>query len=534
MRLAVTPLVVVLVSLAPVLSFLGGSRALAADEGPKVPAPEGPDKPVLRLRIQDVGRLALRNSPRFKVALLDPAISRTFVDEARGEFDPLFSSRFQGGRDNSEIFFDPSAFGPGGSSGGSSKSFLTEDTLSGGASLGATEEWGGAWTLGYEARSASRAGASALQSLQPRYEGTLSLGYTHPLLRGAGREVRLSRVREAQQRTTQSEEQLARLAEETVLQAETLYWALVNALADREVVRGSLATANELLDISRARLDAGRGIPVDVIQAEAGVARREGELIAKETEIRNASDRLREYVMPFDRPDADLEMTIHPVDLPQQDVTDVPDLPDRDLLEVTLRQRADMRAATAALDAARLAEVRSRNDHEYELNALLDGGLRGLGSGFSEASDQWQDRDSYVWTAGLELAIPIGNVIATARLLRAERETRRNERDVAALRNQIVREVREAVRNVRSAADRIEAANRERTATEAQLAAERSRLEKGKSTPFDVLLVEEDRSLAVAREIAARVDLEIARAQLASAMDGLLEERGVQGLAVGE
>ena len=30
-----------------------------------------------------------------------------------------------------------------------------------------------------------------------------------------------------------------------------------------------------------------------------------------------------------------------------------------------------------------------------------------MGSGFNAASDQWEDRDSYVWTAGLELAIPI-------------------------------------------------------------------------------------------------------------------------------
>jgi outer membrane protein TolC len=523
MRLAAASLVVIL-----------STAVLAQDaepaERPSVPAPEGPDKPVLRLRIQDVGRLALRNSPRFKASLLDPSIAETFEQEARGRFDPLFASRFEGGRDRSEVFFDPSRFGPG----GSDPQFLKEDTLSGGADVSATQEWGGVWTLGFDAASTDRRGAESVQSLQPRYESLLSLGYSHPLLRGAGRDVNLSEEREAQSRTIQTESQVIREAEQTVLEAETLYWALCKSLADREVLRDSLKTANELLEISRARLDAGRGVPADVVEAEAGVARREGELITVETEIRNFSDRLRELVMPFDRPGADLEMTIHPVDLPIQDTSEVPQDPDREFLEQALMQRTDMRAAQAALAAAEQAELRARNQHEYELNALLNGGLRGLGSGFNDASDQWEDRDSYVWTAGLELAIPIGNITAAARLLRAERETMRAERDVAALRNVIIREVREAVRNVRSAAERIEAAEREREATEAQLAAERSRLEKGKARPFDVLEKEEDRSRAIARVIAAKVDFEIAGSELSSALGTLLQDREIEDLALGE
>ena len=527
MRLAAAPLVLVLLAFA-----LAAQRAHAQDQqgqGPSVPAPEGPDKPVLRLRIQDVGRLALRNSPSFKAALLDPSIVRTFEEEAFGEFDPLFAARFLGGRERNEVFFDPSGLG-----GSGSRSFLTEDRLGGGADLSATEEWGGVWTLGVEATSIDRSGAASIQSLQPRYESVLSLGYTHPLLRGAGRDARMSRVREAASRTTQSESELVREADRTVLLAETLYWALVNSLADREVIRDSLKTANELLDIAKARLDVGRGIPADVVEAEAGVYRREGEIIAIERDIRNTSDQLRALVLPFDRPDADLEMTIHPVDLPIQDVSDVPEEPTRELLEEALGQRADMRAAQAALDATRQSEIRARNEHEYELNALVNGGLRGLGSGQSESSDQWNDRDSYVWTAGLELAIPIGNISASARLLRAEREVLRAERYAAALRNTVVREVREASRNMRSAADRIEAAKRERLATEAQLAARKSRLEKGKATPYDVLQVEEDRSRAVAREVAARVDLEIARSEFYSATGRLLLERDIEGLAIGE
>jgi len=536
MRAAVLPLLVFLV--VPALAQdapdppAKGEADSAQDSADYVPTPAEADRPVLRLRIQDVGRLALRNSPRFRVRLLDTAIARTFEAEAMGEFDPIFASRATGGRDKSRVFFDPSGFGPGGGSAGDS--FLQEDRLSASAGLTATEEWGGIWNLGADASSADRTGASSIQSLQPRYEGLLSLGYTHPLLRGAGRDVRLSRAREAQKRTSETEGRLTREAELTVLDAESLYWELVGRIADRAVLHKSLDLTHELLDVARARFEAGRGIPADVAEAEAGLARREGELIDLQARIGNLSDRLRELVMPFEGPGSSLELTILPVDIPAEGLDELPAEPDRELLETALLQRTDVRATQAALDAAEQAELRAHNEESFELNALLNAGLRGFGSGFSETSDEWQDRDNYVWEAGLELSIPIGNVTATARLRRAERLTQQARRELIALRNTVVREIREAVRNTRSSVDRIRAAKRERIATEAQLTAEQSRLEKGKSTPFRVLEKEEDRSRAIATVIRARVDLENARAALSSALGSLLTERDLGGLAVGE
>jgi outer membrane protein TolC len=346
--------------------------------------------------------------------------------------------------------------------------------------------------------------------------------------------VRLSRAREAEKRTTASEQLLAREAELTVLDAESLYWELVGAIADRAVLEKSLELTRELLEVAEARFEAGRGIPADVAEAEAGLARREGELIDVQARIGNLSDRLRELVMPFEGPGAALDLTILPVDIPAEGLDVLPEEPTRDGLEAALSQRTDVRAAQSNVDAAKQAELRAQNEDEYELNALLNGGLRGYGSGFNDTSDDWEDRDDYAWEAGLELAIPIGNITADARLRRAEQETRRAERQLAALRNVVVREIRVAVRDIRSSVDRIRVAKRERVATEAQLAAEQSRLEKGKSTPFRVLEKEEDRSRAIATEVRARVDLENARAALESAKGSLLEERDLQDLVVGE
>jgi outer membrane protein TolC len=60
------------------------------------------------------------------------------------------------------------------------------------------------------------------------------------------------------------------------------------------------------------------------------------------------------------------------------------------------------------------------------------------------------------------------------------------------LRQGIILEVRDAARNLESAQEGIEAAERQRIASQEQLRAERIRLEQGESTPFDVLLRERD------------------------------------------
>jgi outer membrane protein TolC len=486
---------------------------------------------VVRLRVADVGRLALRNSPEYASRVLDPHIAWTAEREARGEFDPLFAARGAAGETQSPVFFDPSSFGPGSSSG---QSILEEDTWSGSASVSRTEKWGGVWRVGYDAESTKRGGASSIASLQPRYDGALSLGYTHPLLRNAGEDVRLSRMREAARLAEQASDQLERTAELTVAGAETLYWELVGARSDREVRRKSVEVAKELLSVAEARLAAKTGIPVEVAEARAGLARREVDLIAADTLVDNISDSLRELVLPFAGENPDLDLSIEPAEEPTQTPLDLPRMPEAAELDAALRQRADVRSAVGRADAARLAELRARNATESELNAFGTGALVGLGSGFSESADRIEDRRTFSWELGLEYTIPLGNNVAEARLDRAARERDRSDREVAALRNTVVRELREATRNVRSAAERIAASGRARTAAAEQLRAERARLGAGRSTPFQVLEVEEDLSEAESSEIQSRVDFEKARVALAAATGVLLVSRDLTGLVGGE
>jgi outer membrane protein TolC len=101
------------------------------------------------------------------------------------------------------------------------------------------------------------------------------------------------------------------------------------------------------------------------------------------------------------------------------------------------------------------------------------------------------------------LTIPLTNTAARSKVSQSELELRRTTVLKRRLQQDIILEVRKAVRDLESSQEGIEAAQRASEASAEQLRAERIRLEYGESTPFDVLLREEDFVTAESREIEA-------------------------------
>ena len=105
--------------------------------------------------------------------------------------------------------------------------------------------------------------------------------------------------------------------------------------------------------------------------------------------------------------------------------------------------------------------------------------------------DFFDGRSGLNWSAKGILSIPIGNNTAYHNLERSRLEFRRANAQTKRTEQDIILDVRNAVRNLESAYEGIEASERARIAASEQLRAERIRLEHGESTPFDVLLREE-------------------------------------------
>lgn len=510
----------------PVAKDTSAGDTSAGDTTVEIKTDRQSGRRVLRLTVADVGRLVLRNSPQHQVNRVEPFLVRTREDEALAEFDTLFAARAGFGRNRSPVFFNPT--NPG------SRGEIEQNALDGGAELQKRETWGGAWSLGYAASSTEERGTTSINSLQPRYSGALSLAYSHPLLRGAGEDITLSSVNQARENLQGSEHTLRRSAETIVANAEAAYWRLVGAIADRAVRRKSLKVAEELQSVAQARLDSGRGIKVEVTEARAGVEARRVDVIAAETAVANRADALRELVLPFTAETLDLALEVEPSDTPAVKIGPLPEAPVKATLMEAFDARGDVLAARSALAASKINESRAADDERARLDAVAEGGLSGFGRGFSQSTHVIGNRRTYDWRLGVEFSIPLGNEAAEARSRRARGESLRASRRLKLLENTAVREIREATRNVRSAAQQIEAAVRSREASQEQLSAEKSRLENGVATPFELLQVEEDLSEAEAREIQARVDYELARVSLELARGTLLRSRSLDALIQSE
>ncbi len=128
---------------------------------------------------------------------------------------------------------------------------------------------------------------------------------------------------------------------------------------------------------------------------------------------------------------------------------------------------------------------------------------------------------------GLEFSIFLGQRAAKARWRAAGWARRQAELLHQELENQIVLEVRAALRDVLTASAQVRAGESEVESALANLEGEQLKREQGKSTPFQVLLKEDDHTQALTRLARARADLHKGMARLWRATGGLGEAVGL-------
>ena len=226
----------------------------------------------------------------------------------------------------------------------------------------------------------------------------------------------------------------------TVVQIGDLYWDLVNAYDNEQVVERSVAFATETLNVAKKQLGLQAIPEMDVLKAEADLATRQQDLTTARTNLelqelymknaitRSLDDPVLEDmpVIPTDHIAADTEATNESV---------------QDLIAEALKKRPEVQESSIQLKSSELSRKTARNNLLPSLNVygFLSGtGLSGPlnpslsstagyttpGTGFAGA---WQDAFNYSspeYQVGFQLGIPIRNRIAKADQYRTELEYR--------------------------------------------------------------------------------------------------------------
>jgi outer membrane protein TolC len=319
------------------------------------------------------------------------------------------------------------------------------------------------------------------------------------------------------------------------------------------VQRQSLTLAQRLLTENRQQEEVGTLAPIDVVRAEAEVARARRDLTVAETAARQQETILKDYLT---RSTVDVgrlaSLRIVPTDSitpPSQE----PVSPIQDLVELARRHRPEIGQAALQVDNARIALTGSRSGLLPALdlvvsarsNALIGsvnplpppGGtsagtltrqpdpafLGGFGTGFSQIfGTRFPD-----YSAEIQLNIPLLNRVSRADYTRDQLALRQQEIRAQQIEKQLRVEVMNALIAVEQSRAAYEAALEAQNFQQRSLEAERERYAVGASTSFLVIQYQRDLALAQQTAVAAAADYAKARAALDRATGTLLEKAGI-------
>lgn len=359
------------------------------------------------------------------------------------------------------------------------------------------------------------------------YEIDATTNITQPLLRNFGILVNTAPIRIAQTQRAVEDQTFARQVMVSLTDIHDAYWEVVRTREDLLVAIDSLRVARDLLRQNQIRLEVGTMAPLEVLQAETGVASRAETVIVAMQAVRDAEDELKRLLNLPRSTDA-WHRAIRPADEPHSTAPSV-DL-DAAVAEA-LHDRPDLQAARLTLENNELNVLVARNALLPQLDATAEYGVRGIDPDLQEAYDQAGRTHRENWRLQADFSYPILNRDARGSYRRAELERAQQLYTIADLELRVTAEVRAATRAVETAWQRIQVTQVARRLAEEQLAAEQKKLEVGVSTSFDVLEKEQDLTAARSNEIAARIDYEQSLAALDLAVGRTLDARGISIVA---
>lgn len=465
-----------------------------------------------RLTLEQCLLEAVGNALEIREGSYAPGIARTRVDEADSDFDHLLSFRTSGGL----------AVAPSGSILAGADQ-VREQSFGFDARLQKRVRWGGSYAVAFT--TSDLLTNNSFFTVRPQWRNQLSLNVTHPLLRTSGYDYNRAQTLIAEAGVRGAEQEYLAVLNSTLATVERLYWNLVFLREDLEVKRYSKKVAEELLRISRRRLEHGAGTRIELVQAQAGVAEREKELILAEFRVENGIDLLRSFVYPFGTSDA-AEIVIVPADpVAISGAIRSPKLTDK--LRAAFESRPDVLAYRERLEEAGIRVLQADNELLPKLDLFGTIGLTGLKENFFRSTGDIFQADYTAWEIGISLEFPLGNRAAEARYRRAILTRSRLAAGFETLKNRVTVEVRNTVRLVDTVIKEISAARRATAAAQAQFDAEKDRLEADKSTNYQLLQTEEDLSRARSQEILALVALRLALVDVEEVAGTFLAARGL-------
>ncbi len=330
------------------------------------------------------------------------------------------------------------------------------------------------------------------------------------------------------------------------------YWDLVAANEDVLVKRQALGLNQKLYDDNKKQVEIGTLAPIEIIRAEAEVARSQQELTISETTLLQQETVLKNALSRTGVTSASLaDARVIPTDKIRIPETE-PIEPIQDLVTKAMDMRPEVEQSRLNIASAKIGLVGTKNALRPSVEAFgrfqnngLSGDLNSLPvppvpgatntaplarnpasvdafflGGYGTAVGQVFRRNFPDYAFGVTLNVPLRNRAAQSDMVREQLSIRQSEIRFQQQMNQVRVDVQNALISLQQARARYQTALKNRVLQEQTLDAEQKKYALGASTIFFVIQAQRDLTSAQASEVAAlstyaraRNDLERATGQ---------------------
>ena len=497
-----------------------------------------PPANVRRLSIDEAVKLGLEQNLGIQVERVNPRIQDLVVAQARSLWTPVGFTTIN---NNSRSTQPDNAFA-GGLTSVNDQQFSTQ------FGVNQTLKTGGSYSAGWLSYRATS--TNLFNNYDPRLSSTLQLNVTQPLLRNFKIDTTRQQLAVSRKDRDTSDLQLRATIAATTRNVKNAYWELAYQMASLAAAQESLDLAKRVLSDNEKRVQIGTMAPIDIVEAQAEVARNEEAVIISQAAIERAEDVLRALILGVDSPDF-WNTRIEPSDAPvfESPGVDVDSAVNRALsnrLDILIAKNnlerddinilyyknqsmpdvsANFNYSSAAVGGVQLSPVTSLNVGTVQRSIVAN---RSYGSVLGDVLSNTYP----VWTLGVTVSYPIGASTAEANLARSRLQKEQSETQLKQMQVNIATQVRDLARQVQTNEKRVETTRVSRELAERRLEAAEKKFAAGIETSFFVFQAQRDLSQARTNLVRAVADLNKALVDLEAVQEAPLTAAGVAGAAV--
>lgn len=464
------------------------------------------DSATIDMTLEEAIESAMTRNQALTVERLKPILSQSSIEKEKAKFDTGISAEFSGTERLGKTIFQQGNLG---------------DTVS--------NRTDAAFTLSELSKSGTRtqAGLTFTRNRSANsdnlFSTRLGVNVQHPLMKGSGSRVNLVSLKKSELDRDISEFELNAFIMNLVSQVEKRYWQTYLALKELEIVKESLALAEQQREETCRRIEAGSIPESEVAAAEAEVAMRQEGVINAQSKAVTANIALLRSVNP-DRADF-WRQKPQLLDAPVLARIDNLDLELH--LQLALEQRPELMQARLLLEKDRLDVVYSENGILPKLDFFVNLGKTGYSKSLTGSNPRLGQEGSYDISAGFVYDLASGRRAARADLTRSKVSAAMREESIKNLEQIIMEDVINAFIEVQRTTQQLTA-----TAATSQKQLEKLRVEEvrfnvGKTTSYQVAQAQRDLTAARIAEVKAIVDYTNSITDLLRADGTLLNRHGI-------